>query len=224
MSLKGIDISHWNGNIDFNKVKASGIDFVIIKAGGDESRKYTDPKFEDNYKRAVAADLLVGAYYFVGKSFRTIEKGIEDAEHFIKILGGKEFYFPVYLDIEAQEARYKEGITDAAISFCKTLEAKGFYAGIYASDISGFKDRLDITKITDYAAWVARYGKEPQYVKRYGIWQYTSKGSVAGIVGSVDLDIANIDYSKAIKEKGLNNVQKKEVKKTKKKESTKDGI
>ena len=214
MQVKGIDISHWNGSIDFEKVNASGIDFVIIKAGGSDKGFYTDSMFKENYNKAIAAGLSVGAYYFAGKNFRGIEAGITDARKFTKILDGLKFDYPVFLDIEAQENRYKEAITDAAVAFCEEMEKAGYFVGIYASDISGFKDKLNHDRIKSYAHWVARYGKEPEVCKNYGIWQYSSKGSVPGICGSVDMDIAAVDYPKTITEKGFNNYPKK-VKETK---------
>ena len=219
MKIQGIDISHWNGDIDFSKVKASGVEFVIIKAGGSDKGFYTDPMFITNYNKAKAAGLFVGAYYFAGKNFRGIESGITDARKFIKILDGLKFDYPVFLDIEAQENRYKEEITDAAVAFCEEMEKAGYFVGIYASDISGFKDKLNHERIKDYAHWVARYGKEPEVCKDYGIWQYSSKGSISGIVGSVDMDISSVDYAKIIKEKGFNNYPKKEAKKKKSKEA-----
>lgn len=218
MQIKGIDISHWNGKIDFERVKASGIDFVIIKAGGSDKGFYTDSKFKENYEKAKAAGLYVGAYYFAGKNFRGVENGFADAHKFIGILKGLKFDYPVFLDIEAQENRYKEEITDATVAFCNMMESAGYFVGIYASDISGFKDKLNHERIKSYAHWVARYGKEPEVCKEYGIWQYTSKGSVDGIVGSVDMDISTVDYSKTIREKGFNGYPKKEVKKKKSKE------
>ena len=214
MQAKGIDISHWNGSIDFEKVKASGIDFVIIKAGGSDKGFYTDSMFKENYNKAIAAGLSVGAYYFAGKNFRGIEAGITDARKFIKILDGLKFDYPVFLDIEAQENKYKDSITDATVAFCEEMEKAGYFVGIYASDISGFKDKLNHDRIKDYTHWVARYGKEPEVYKNYGIWQYSSKGSVPGICGSVDMDIAAVDYSKTITDKGFNNYPKK-VKETK---------
>lgn len=212
MQIKGIDISHWNGSIDFDRVKASGIDFCIIKAGGSDKGFYIDSKFRENYDKAKAAGLYVGAYYFVGKKFRGIEAGFADAQRFIDILKGLKFEYPVFLDIEAQENRYKEEITDAAVSFCNMLESAGYFVGIYASDISGFKDKLNHERIKSYAHWVSRYGKEPQICKEYGIWQYSSKGSVSGIIGSVDMDISTVDYPKAIMEKGFNNYPKTDKK------------
>lgn len=205
----GIDISHWNGLIDFEKVKASGVEFVIIKAGGSDKGFYQDSRFKSNYEKAVAAGLSVGAYYFAGKNFRGVENGCADAQRFIDLLKGLKFDYPVFLDIEAQENRYKEEITDAAVSFCNTLESAGYFVGIYASDISGFKDKLNHERIKSYAHWVARYGKEPEICKDYGMWQYSSKGSVSGISGSVDMDISYVDYPKTIKAKGFNGYPKK---------------
>lgn len=218
MQIKGIDVSHWNGCIDFEKVKASGIDFVIIKAGGSDKGFYTDSKFIDNYNKAKAAGLSVGAYYFAGKDFRGVENGLADAHRFIKILKGLKFDYPVFLDIEAQDNRYKEEITDAAVLFCNILEGAGYFVGIYASDISGYQYKLNHDRIKSYAHWVARYGNEPKVCKEYGIWQYSSKGTVNGIRGSVDMDISTVDYAKTIKEKGFNGYPKKESKKRKSKE------
>ena len=216
--IKGIDISHWNGSIDFDKVKASGVEFIIIKAGGSDKGFYTDSMFITNYNKAKAAGLFVGAYYFAGKNFRGIEAGVKDAERFIKILDGLKFEYPVFLDIEAQENRYKEQITDGAIAFCEEMEKARYFVGIYASDISGFKDKLNHDRIASYVHWVARYGKEPEVCKNFGIWQYSSKGRVSGIIGSVDLDLSSVDYAKVITEKGFNGYEKP-VKKTKKKEA-----
>lgn len=212
MQIKGIDVSHWNGCIDFDKVKASGVEFVIIKAGGSDKGFYTDSKFRENYEKAKAAGLYVGAYYFAGKKFRGVEAGFADAQRFIDILKGLKFEYPVFIDIEAQENRYKEEITDAAVAFCNMLESAGYFVGIYASDISGFKDKLNHDRIKSYAHWVARYGKEPEVCKEYGIWQHSSKGSVSGISGSVDMDISTVDYPKTIIEKGFNGYTKKKRK------------
>ena len=210
MKIKGIDISHWQGQIDFKKVKESGIDFVIIKAGGSDAGFYKDKMFETNYREAKAANLSIGAYYFVGKKFYGITSGAADAKRFAKILEGKEFDYPVFLDVETTDARYKELATDAAISFCETLEHLGYFVGIYASDISGYKEKLNHDRIMDYTHWVARYGNNPDVCRERDIWQYSSKGSVDGISGSVDLDEAYTDFSKLIKEKGFNGYKKKD--------------
>ena len=108
---KGIDVSHWQGTIDWNKVKAAGIEFAIIKAGGSDAGTYTDSKWEANYKGAKAAGIPIGAYYFVGKDCVTAAAGKADAERFIQILKGKQLEYPVYMDNEAQPASAKAGIT-----------------------------------------------------------------------------------------------------------------
>ena len=208
MKIKGIDISHWQGQIDFKKVKESGIDFVIIKAGGSDAGFYKDKMFETNYREARTAGLSVGAYYFVGKKFYGVVSGAADAERFYEIIKDKEFDYPIFLDVETTDARYKELATDAAISFCEHLQNKGYFVGIYASDISGYKEKLNHDRIMSYSHWVARYGNNPDVCRDNDIWQYSSKGSVAGISGSVDLDESKVDFSKIIKSKGLNGYKK----------------
>ena len=202
---QGIDISRWNGVIDFKAVKASGISFVIMRAGGSNGGFYKDPMFEKNYAGAKAAGLYVGAYYDTGKDFVSYSEGYRCAEHFLTLLKGKSFEYPVYADIETVATVHKSGATDAAISFCSRLEQKGAFAGIYASDISGFKDRLELSRLQDkFTLWVARYGKEPQYVRFYDIWQKSSTGSIKGIDGPVDLDICTKNFPTIIKKKKLN--------------------
>lgn len=223
---KGIDVSHWQGQIDFKKVKESGIEFVIIKAGGSDRGFYKDPLFENNYREAKAAGLSVGAYYFVGKNFYGVEAGVADAKRFADIILGKQFDYPIFLDVETTDARYKEAATDAAIAFCQTLEKAGYFVGIYASDISGYREKLNHKRILDYTHWVARYGKDPEVCKEYSIFQHSSKGSVPGINGSVDLDTANTNF-KFIKEKGFNgypakDTEPKVAKKGTKKKKTED--
>ena len=203
--MKGIDVSHWQHNINFSSVKESGIEFAILKAGGSDAGFYTDSKFEENYTAAVAAGLNVGCYYFAGSKFIGEKNGTADAKKFASIIKSKKFDMPIYLDIEAQPVSEKEGITEAAIAFCDYMEKQGYFIGIYASDISGFKERLDPSVITKYSSWVARYGKQPEYNRYWNLWQYSSTGSVAGITGRVDLDISNFDFPELIKHKHFNN-------------------
>lgn len=202
--IRGIDISRWQGNIDFSKVKASGIDFVIVKAGGSDSGFYTDKNFLANVRGAIAAGLHVGAYYFVGKKCKSSADGLADAMRFAEIIKTVKLDYPVYIDFEAPDASNKQGNTDACAAFCAYMESLGYYAGIYASDISGFKDRLYLDQLTRYDKWVARYGSEPKYVKPWGIWQSASNGNIPGIGGHVDLDYSRNDYSAIIRKNHLN--------------------
>ena len=224
MEIKGIDISHWNGEIDFKKVKSSGIDFVILKAGGSDKGFYMDSRFKTNYEKAKEAGLYVGAYYFAGRNFLGVNAGMADAKRFIEILKGLKFEYPVFIDIEATDKRYADMATDAAAAFCSVMESAGYFVGIYASDISGFKERLRKERLLDYALWVARYGAVPSYVEEWAIWQHTSKGSVPGISGSVDLDISKRDFAKVIKQKGFNGYKPEKKTSKKAQKEVKDGI
>lgn len=194
MTIKGIDISHWNRVNDFKMIKDSGVDFVIIKAGGSDKGLYVDRCFNDYYRLANLAGLKVGAYYFVGPKFISYDDGKADAERFIRILNKRHLDYPAVLDLEATDKKDKMGATEASIAFLETVKKNGYHPMIYASDISGFKERLNIDELKDYDKWVARYGKKPQYVTDVSIWQKSSTGSVPGIIGNVDLDVSYFDY------------------------------
>lgn len=202
--IKGCDVSKWQGVIKWDKVKKAGINFVILKAGGSDAGFYKDKNFLLNVSGASAAGIHIGAYYFVGKLCKSEKDGTADAKRFYKIIQGLPIDYPVYIDFEAPDRTNKQGNTDAVNAFCAQMEAYGYYAGIYASDISGFKDRLYLDQLSKYDKWVARYGSEPKYVTKYGIWQYTSSGKIDGIRGNVDLDLSKYDYSKIIRDNHLN--------------------
>ena len=201
--FRGIDVSHWQGAIDWTKVKASGIQFAIIKAGGSDAGFYTDPRWEENYKGAKDNGIAVGAYYFVGPGCISSADGKADAERFLAQLNGKQFEYPVYIDVEATPASEKAGATEAAIAFCRAMEAAGYYAGIYSSTYSGFRDRLDDSKLTPFTHWVAQYASKCTYGGSYGIWQYSSSGQVNGISGRVDMDVSYQDFPSIIKAGGF---------------------
>ena len=199
----GCDISHWNGIVDFVKLKAQGLSFVIIKAGGSDRGFYQDHKFNDNYRLAKLAGMKVGAYYFVGKDFVSAEDGLEDAKRFYHIIRNKDFDYPVFVDIESTSPKDKKGVTDAATSFCNFMEDNKYYASIYASDVSGFKERLETDRLKAFDKWVARYGTNKPDTT-CGIWQYSSKGIFDGVNGYLDLDKSYIDYAAIMEKKQLN--------------------
>lgn len=201
--FRGIDLSKHNIVTDWKAVSRQ-IDFVILRAGGHWGKFYKDPGFEMYYNACKMYDIPVGAYYDCGKEFYTAEMGISCAEHFKNLLSGKQLEYPCYMDIEVTPSKYKKLITDAAVSFCNTMQDSRYYAGIYASDISGFMERLEIDRIKQFTMWVARYGKNPEYVKAYGMWQYTSTGHLTGINGNVDMDISFFDYPEVVKGVHLN--------------------
>lgn len=204
---RGIDISHWNVVTDFNAIKKAGYSFVIIKAGGSDKGFYKDSKFEEYYQGAKNAGLKVGCYYFVGKKFWGEVSGKADAERFLNIIGGKSFDYPVCLDVESLDRKYKKEITEATLAFTSYLECRGYFVSIYGSDLSTFADLVDINKLTAIDKWVARYGSKPKYVKEYGIHQKSSTGRVDGIKGNVDIDDSYRDYARIIRKAKLNGVK-----------------
>ena len=208
MTLKGIDVSAWQGTINWKSVKNAGISFAILKAGGSDDGIYTDSKWEYNYNECKLHGISVGAYWFVGKGCVTAADGTADAERFLKLLKGKKLDYPVYIDVEVTPINEKKGATDATIAFCKTMEKAGWYTGIYGSTYSTFQSRLDDSRLTGYAHWIAQYANSCTYWDSYGIWQYSSGGYVPGISGRVDMNYCYVDYPSIIKAKGLNGYQK----------------
>ena len=130
-----------------------------------------------------------------GKGFTSAEAGRADALYCLQIISGLSFDFPVFIDLELPTSATRQGNTDACIAFCETIKSAGYKTGIYASDISGFKERLDLSRLGAYDLWVARYGSEPQYATNWSIWQYSSDGAVAGVNGRVDVNISRKDYT-----------------------------
>lgn len=204
MNKNGIDISHWNRIRDFKKV-ADSVDFVILKAGGSDGGFYKDKCFENYYHELHDVHHVpCGAYYYVGPMCLSYDDGVEDAKRFLDMCMGKVFEYPLVIDLESTRPMYKKLATSAVIGFCETLEKAHCYAMVYASDISGFKERLELDRLKNYDKWVARYGRNPQYVKSYGIWQRSSSGSIPGIVGAVDLDVSYKDYPSIMTKAKLN--------------------
>ena len=200
--FKGIDLSRHNVVTNWDKVKEQ-VDFVILRAGGNYGGYYKDSKFEQYYAACKKLGIPVGAYYDAGKEL-WCNDGKEYAQHFLKLISGKTFEYPVYIDIEVTPKRYKKANTGACIAFCEEMEANKYFTGIYGSDINTFKEMLDYSMLTDYSIWVARYGKKPEYVKAYAMWQYTSRGTISGIKGNVDKDECYTDFPKIMKGVHLN--------------------
>ena len=149
-------------------------------------------------------DIPIGAYYYVGRLCTSYADGVADAERFMKIISGITFEYPVFIDLESTSPKHIAGATEACKGFCNTLEKAGYYAGIYASDVSGFKDRLYLHELDRFDKWVARYGSQPKVCRDYGIWQYSSSGMLDGIAGKVDLDYSYKSYPEIMKRAHLN--------------------
>lgn len=200
MMTRGIDVSKHNGNIDFNKVKAAGYDFVIIRAGYGKAISQKDRYFEQNYARAKAAGLNVGAYWY---SYSVTEDDAKkEAEACLEVIKSKQFEMPIYYDIEENKAlRIANKITKI---FCGILERKGYFVGIYAS-ASPLKTYFSEDIRKRYSIWVAHYGvSKPNYSGQHGIWQYSSTGIVPGISGNVDMNECYVNFPEIIKTNELN--------------------
>ena len=197
----GIDVSEHQEVIDFQKVKKSGINFVIMRAGIGHGRK--DNYFEDNYKKAKAAGLNVGAYWY--SKALSVADSTSEAKYVLNALKGKQFEYPIYYDIEEKTlfSKGKKLTSDIAKNFCKIMESKGYLCGIYAS-LSYFNNYFTDEVKKKFTIWVAQYNTHCDYKGDYKIWQKSSHGSVSGIKGRVDLDESYYDFPTLIKEKKMN--------------------
>jgi lysozyme len=202
MAIKGIDVSVWQGNIDFGKVKVSGINFVIIRAGYGNGNK--DKWFDENYRKAKAAGLHIGAYWY---SYATSADGAkQEAQSCAKVLSGKQLDYPVYFDIEekSQLSRGKDFCSSLITAFCTELETARLLRRIlhlaFKPELRGIGRR---ERSGSPSGW--RSGRASAATPAaYGVWQYSSKGKVSGISGNVDMDYSYIDFPSAIKNGGFN--------------------
>ena len=202
--IQGIDVSVYQGNIDWVKAKNAGVKFAIIRAGYGREISQKDTFFDTNYANAKAAGMPIGAYWY---AYATTTSGAEaEANTCMSILSGHQFEWPIYYDIEEQSIFETGKATVSAIAktFCSALEKKKYFCGIYSS-ANPLNNLFDEEVKTRFAIWVAHYDVDkPGYTGDWGIWQYSSKGSVAGIFGDVDMDKAVIDYEPIIKKGHFN--------------------
>ena len=192
----GIDVSKWNGDIDWDKVKADGIEFVMIRCGYRGSvtgALVEDPNFMKNIRGAKAAGLKVGIYFFT-QATNEIE-AVEEASMVIALCDGYEIDYPVVIDTEGAggngraDALDVDTRTNVCKAFCETIVNAGYEAGVYASR-SWYNQNITVSELDEYKIWLAEYRSTPLYSGYYDMWQYTSKGSVDGIEGNVDLNIS----------------------------------
>lgn len=185
--VKCIDVSEWQGDIDFKKVKASGIDNVILRAGFGREASQRDAEFETYYKNAKAAGLKVGAYWY-SYAVDTADARAE-AKACLQVIKGKSFEMPVFYDMEdnSQTTLGKANLTQMAKAFMQEVLKGGYRVGIYAN-ANWFQNYLNYDELYGtYYVWLAQYNTEPQF--KCDIWQHTSSGKVDGINGNADLNI-----------------------------------
>lgn len=202
----GIDVSKWNGDIDWATVKSTGMaGFAMIRASyGYED---TDPKLADNVRGCEENNIPYGFYHYLYAK-NTMEAHME-AAYFLNVISGYSPEYPVVLDIEESfyDGMSKEEVTDIVVAFMEDLENAGYYAMIY-SYAKFFDDNLIYDRIADYDIWVACWGDEEKLFENfsyhYGMWQYSETGRLDGIEEYVDLNYCYKDYKGTIKKYGLN--------------------
>lgn len=191
----GIDISEWqpSGKIDYDAL-AESIDFAIIRAGGTFRKEwdfYHDRFFSDHYLELTARGIPLGAYWYSTAS--TAAEGREEAAEMLDVIGSKTFDYPLVIDVEEERCT-----TDGVVAFCEHIEQAGHYVAIYANE-NYLYNRLDCSRLAPYDIWLASWTDSPSSPLPYGMWQYTSDGSLDGYDGRLDLDYAYKDYPALIK-------------------------
>ena len=192
---RGIDVSSFQGDVDWQAVADSGVEFVIIRAGGrgyGEGAMYEDSKAQQNYLGARAAGLKVGAYFF--SQAISPEEAVEEAEYLMELIRDWELEMPLVYDWEyiSEEARTgqvdRQTVTDCMLSFCDRVTREGHSAMIYFNPEHS-RDLFHIEQIVDYPFWLAMYTDWMTYPYKIDMWQYTDQGTVPGIEGSVDINL-----------------------------------
>ena len=196
---RGIDVSKYQGNIDWGAVAASGINFAIIRVGyrGSASGALVqDPNFKKNISGATKAGIKVGLYFFT-QAVNEAE-AVEEASMAMSLASGYKVTYPIFIDTESASNGRANGLSKSARTavvkaFCQTVRNGGYKAGVYASK-SWYANQLNASALNGYCIWVAQYNSSCTYSGKYDMWQYSSKGRVSGIKGNVDMNISYTGY------------------------------
>lgn len=202
ISHKGIDVSSHQGKIDWEKVAADGVEFAFIRAvyrGYGTGKLVEDEMFETNVEGALAAGIKVGVYVY--SQAITEEELLEEANLVLEKVAPYEIQCPIVYDVERVSSDNKgrmdqitvEERTALTALFCETVENAGYQSMIYHNLEMGAL-MLDLTALEEYDKWFAYYSDDMYYPYAYGIWQYSSKGTVAGVSGDVDLNISFTEF------------------------------
>lgn len=212
-----MDVSRWQGSIDWDAVKASGLVSGVMLKTVSTNRKlskrkdglYIDPTFERNYVECKRLGIPVGVYYYT----YAVSHTSADAELALlkTALAGKTFELPICVDVEDNKLRKlgKQALTDLTAYALATIEQWGFYAMLYTGLYFG-RDNLYMNgaALKPYDVWLAAYrSKKPEPGWPFGLWQYTSKGKIPGVSGDVDLSVPYKDYAKIIAKNGLDRLR-----------------
>ena len=213
IAYHGLDISSYQGaDLDFNRIKSAGYDYVILRAGTTNGK---DTTFENNYTKAKAAGLDVGAYFYTYAT--TVSAAEKDANTFLSYLSGKKFEYPVYLDYEdeTQQALSSTLSQRICLAFMNKLKAAGYLTGMYTGQY--FAKQLPMSTIcAEYEVWIAQYPKTGddctddwkingyEYADDYGMYQYASKVYINGTYGPYDGNVCYKEYPSIVKKYGFN--------------------
>ncbi len=198
-SALGIDVSSWNGNINWERVKQAGVQYAIIRCGFRGSSVgglVEDKTFATNIKNATAAGIKVGIYFFTQAVSEA--EAIEEASMCLSMVEGYSLAYPIFIDVESSGGRAdsldKAARTAVCNAFCRTIANGGYKAGVYANKtwLTGY---INTNELTGYTIWLAQYASQPSYTStRYDLWQYSSTGKIDGISGNVDLNLSYLGY------------------------------
>lgn len=202
---RGIDVSSWQGRIDWTRVKPH-IDFAIIRCGfGRDEERYDDIYYERNSSMCSRLGIPYGVYLYSYAT--TLDDTKSEVEHTLRLIRDKKLEYPVFLDVESkrQMALPKRDLIEIVKYYCEEMEKNGYYVGIYSS-LNRLLSNLDSNELDPYDKWVAEWNDKLTYNKPAGMWQNTSHEEMPGIRGRVDGDRALYDYPKIIRDAGLNHL------------------
>lgn len=190
----GVDVSYWQGQINWPLVKAAGMEFAMIRLawrGSTEGNIEADSTAAANYRGAKDAGLLVGGYFF--SQAVTAEEAVEEAEFVLEMIKDWKMDMPIVFDWEDAGGTRPIGmdprtLTDCAKAFCQTIEAAGYEAMVYTNWNQAFYD-LYLEELAEYDLWLAMYEADMEFPYKIDMWQYSCTGSVPGVEGPVDLNI-----------------------------------
>lgn len=194
-SIRGIDVSRYQKDVDWEQVRAAGFEFAIIRVGYrgyDEGQLYPDKYAQANYKGAKAAGVKVGCYFF--SQAVTPEEAAEEARYVMEQIQDWELDMPVVYDWEYLGEQYRTAhvdarqLTDCTKAFCDTVEEAGYTAMVYFNPSQSHK-KMYLEELTDYRFWLAMYSDQMNYPFKVDMWQYTNEGRVPGIDGNVDINL-----------------------------------
>ena len=197
-SHKGIDVSKYQGNVDWKKVAEDGVEYAFIRVGcrgyGSSGSLIKDEKFHQNVKGALAQGIKVGAYFFTQAI--TVEEALEEAELVLKELGDYEITYPVAIDVERvenakarQDALTAEERTEICKVFCEKIKEAGYIPMVYG-DSETFEKLIIPQELAAYDFWICETEGTMTFPYEFAVWQYSHKGTVSGIKGDTNISIS----------------------------------